>query len=125
MLARRVLATLTVLLAAGSATAQPGPQLLTVFPPGAKAGVTVEVTFAGVGFDGDEKLLFSAKGFKAEPVGKATVDPKAPKGQPSAAVKFKVTAPKDATGTFDVRVVSKSASVARTRRVNMAALRVR
>ena len=108
MLARRVLATLTVLLAAGSATAQPGPQLLTVFPPGAKAGDTVEVTFAGVGFDGDEKLLFSAKGFKAEPVGKATVDPKAPKGQPAAAVKFKVTAPKDATGTFDVRVVGKN-----------------
>ena len=108
MLARRTFATLALLLAAGYATAQPGPQLLTVFPPGAKAGDTVEVTFSGVGFDGDEKLLFSAKGFTAEPVGKATVDPKAPKGQPPAAVKFKVTAPKNATGTHDVRVVSKS-----------------
>ena len=108
MLARRIFATLALLIASGYATAQPGPQLLTVFPPGAKAGDTVEVTFSGVGFDGDEKLLFSAKGFTAEPVGKATVDPKAPKGQPAAAVKFKVTAPKDATGTHDVRVVSKS-----------------
>ncbi len=108
MLARRVLAIFAVLLAAGYATAQPGPQLLMVFPPGAKAGDTVEVTCSGAGFDGDEKLLFSAKGFTAEPVGKATVDPKAPKGVPAAAVKFKVTAPKDASGTYDVRVVSKS-----------------
>ncbi len=105
---RRIVATFTLILAASSASAQPGPQLLTVFPPGAKAGGTVDVTFSGVGFDGDEKLLFSAKGFTAEPAGKATVDPKAPKGQPAAVVKFKVTAPKDANGTFDVRVVSKS-----------------
>lgn len=105
---RRIVATFTLILAASSASAQPGPQLLTAFPPGAKAGGTVDVTFSGVGFDGDEKLLFSAKGFTAEPAGKATVDPKAPKGQPAAVVKFKVTAPKDANGTFDVRVVSKS-----------------
>ena len=103
-----VVAALVFLLAAGTAGAQPGPQLLTVFPPGAKAGEAVEVTFAGAGFDGDEKLLFSAKGFAAEPVGKPAVDPKAPKGTPAAAVKFKVTAPKDASGTYDVRVVSKS-----------------
>lgn len=102
---RRFAAALT-LLVAGTAGAQPGPQLLTVFPPGVKAGETVEVTFAGAGFDGDEKLLFSAKGFTAEPVGKAAVDPKAPKGAPASAVKFKVTAPK--SGTFDVRVVGKN-----------------
>ncbi|AWM41414.1 putative subtilase-type serine protease precursor [Gemmata obscuriglobus] len=108
MFARRLAATLALLLAAGSASAQPGPQLLTVFPPGAKAGGAVEVTFAGVGFDGDEKLLFSAKGFTAERVGVATADPKAPKGAPAASVKFKVTAPRGFAGTCDVRVVSKS-----------------
>ncbi len=107
MFLRRIAAAFTLLFATGYAGAQPGPQLLTAFPPGAKAGDTVEVTFTGAGFDGDEKLLFSAKGFTAERVGAATVDPKAPKGMANSAVKFKVTAPK-AGGTYDVRVVSKS-----------------
>ena len=108
MFARRVAATFALLLGAGFAAGQTGPQLLTVFPPGAKGGDTVEVTCSGVGFDGDEKLLFGHKGFTAERVGGATVDPKAPKGAPAASVKFKVTVPKDAAGTTDVRVVSKS-----------------
>ncbi len=108
MFLRRIVAAFVVSLVGGYASAQPGPQLLTVFPPGAKAGDTVDVTFAGAGFDGDEKLLFSAKGFAAERVGAATVDPKTPKGVPATTIKFKVTAPKGATGTHDVRVVSKS-----------------
>jgi hypothetical protein len=106
MLAPR-LAAVVVLFAAGAAAAQSGPQLLTVFPPGAKAGETVEVTLSGSGLDGDEKLLFSEKGFSAERLGSAKPDPKAKKGEANASVKFKVTAPKNA-GTFDVRVVSKS-----------------
>jgi hypothetical protein len=111
MYAHRIAAALVVLVGAGVAAGQTGPQLLTVFPPGAKAGETVEVTFAGSGFTSDEKLLFSGKGFKADSAGTATPPPKQP-GQPgmaaaTAAVKFKVTAPKDA-GTYDVRVVSKS-----------------
>ena len=106
MFARRIAAAFTLLFGASLASAQSGPQLLTVFPPGAKAKETVEVTFAGSGFDGEEKLLFSVTGFKAQPVGETKVDPKAPKGQPAATVKFKVTAP--AAGVFDVRVVSKS-----------------
>jgi hypothetical protein len=62
MLARRILSTLALLLTGAYANAQqPGPQLLTVFPPGAKAGSTVEVTLAGHNLDGAEKLLFSAK----------------------------------------------------------------
>jgi len=108
MLARRTFAVLALFLAAGYASAQTGPQLLTVFPPGAKAGETVEVTFSGAGFDGDEKLLFSAKGFTSERVGAATAEPKGPKGQQSASVKFKVTPPRNVPGTYDVRVVSKS-----------------
>ena len=110
MLARRFLATCTLLLAAGSAFAQqPAPQLLTVFPPGAKAGDTVEITCSGHGFEGDEKLLFSAKGFTAERVGTATPTKQPPQqGQPTSSVKFKVTAPKDASGTLDVRVVGKN-----------------
>ena len=113
MIAHRIVAALLVLLGAGVAAAQTGPQLLTVFPPGLKAGETVEVTFPGAGFDGDEALLFSEKGFKAGRIGAATVDPKTPKGKqpnvaPTASVKFKVTVPKEALGTTDVRVVSKS-----------------
>jgi hypothetical protein len=108
MFLRRIAALAAVLLAGGYASAQNGPQLLSVFPPGARAGQTVEVTLAGHGFDGNEKLLFSAKGFTAEPVGPATVTKQPPQGQPSATVKFKVTAPKDATGTCDVRLVTKS-----------------
>jgi hypothetical protein len=114
MFARRLAAGF-VLVLAGFATAQQGPQLNTVFPPGAKTGETVEVTFTGVGLDGDEKLLFSEKGFESERVGTATVDTKGgqggKKGQPQAtgAVKFKVTAPRERSGgTVDVRVVSKS-----------------
>ncbi len=112
---RRVLAGFVVLLAGGFASAQPlpsPPQLLSVFPPGAKAGDTVEVTFSGHSFEGGEKLLFSAKGFVAEAVGTVPA-PKQPQpqpqpGQPTSAVKFKVTVPKDATGTRDVRVVGKT-----------------
>src|SRR5262249_16192707 len=63
MFAHRIAATLVVLLGAGVAAAQNGPQLVTVFPPGAKAGATVEVSFSGSDFTGDEKLLFSGEGF--------------------------------------------------------------
>jgi hypothetical protein len=108
MLTRRILVAITLLLAGGSASAQHGPQLLSVFPPGARAGDTVEVTCSGHGFDGNEKLLFSEKGFKAEPVGTATTTKQPQANQPGATMKFKVTAPKDARGTFDVRIVSKS-----------------
>lgn len=105
---RLFVAALVVLFALGVASAQPSPpQLLTVFPAGAKAGDTVEVTLSGHGFDGGEKLLFSAKGFTAEPVG-AAVAVKGQAGQPTSSVKFKVTAPKESVGTHDVRVVSKN-----------------
>lgn len=98
-----------LVLTAGFATAQPSPpQLLSVFPPGAKAGETVELTFSGHGFEGGEKLLFSAKGFTAEPSGVLPAPKQPPQGQPTSAVKFKVTVPKDASGTHDVRVVGKS-----------------
>jgi hypothetical protein len=108
MLTRRLFATFAVLLAADYASAQqPAPQLLGVFPMGAKAGDTVEVTFAGHNLDGAEKLLFSAKGFKADPVGTAT-GTKGQQGQPTSTMKFKVSVPKDAAGTLDVRVVGKN-----------------
>src|SRR5262249_1463402 len=97
MFTRRLAAGVVLLLACGGAAGQTGLQLLTVFPPGAKAGATVEVTVSGVGLDGDEKLLFSGKGFEAERAGTATPDPKTKQpgqpGQATSAVKFKVTAP--------------------------------
>src|SRR5262245_40463166 len=109
MYSHRIAASFAVLLVTGVAAAQTGPQLLTVFPPGAKAGETVEVTCAGAFFDGNEKLLFSGKGFTAESQGAAVASkqPGGQPGQPTATVKFKVTAPKE-SGTYDVRVVTKS-----------------
>lgn len=112
----RLLAATTLLLAAGFAAAQSGPTLLTVFPPGTKAGATVEVTVSGSGFDGNEQLLFSSEGITAERVGAvAAIDPKAkqpaPKmagPQPTNAVKFKVKVEADTLPLVtDVRVVSK------------------
>jgi hypothetical protein len=113
----RLLTCTILLLSAGFAAGQAGPTLLTVFPPGAKAGETVEVTVTGSGFDGNEQLLFSDKAIKAERVGAvAAVDPKAkqptPKmagQQPANAVKFKVTVPigEVKSEMLDVRVVSK------------------
>jgi hypothetical protein len=111
MRAPRLLTILTLALTTGYASAQPSPpQLLSVFPSGAKAGETVELTFSGHGFEGGEKLLFSAKGFTAEVGGTVPALKQPPQGQPTSAVKFKVAVPKDgsALGTCDVRVVGKN-----------------
>jgi hypothetical protein len=115
MFSRRLAALFAVLILGEMAGGQTGPQLLTVFPNGAKTGESVEVTLTGIGFDGDEKLLFSAKGFKAESLGVTTLapDPKvklpAMRALGGSSVKFKVTVPKEVPlGTHDVRVVSKS-----------------
>jgi hypothetical protein len=98
-----------LVLTAGLATAQSSPpQLLSVFPPGAKAGSTVELTLSGHGFEGGEKVLFSAKGFSAESSGVLPAPKQPLQGQPTSVVKFKVTVPKDASGAHDVRVVGKS-----------------
>lgn len=117
---RRIAAGCVLVLSASVAAAQPGPTLLTVFPPGAKAGETVEVTVSGSGFDGASRLLFSDPKVKGESIsGSVAIDPKAKKGdgggrrgggmQASAAAKFKVTVPKATPpGTLDVRVVSKT-----------------
>src|SRR4051794_31426267 len=113
---RRSFICVVLVASAGSVAAQTGPQLTTVFPPGAKAGETVEVTVSGSGFDGGEQLLFSDKTVKAELVpGSVAADPKAKGGGNNAMVigtpgtaKFKVTVPKDTRpGTHDVRIVTK------------------
>jgi hypothetical protein len=94
------------------ASADPGPTLLTVFPPGVKAGETVEITATGTGFDGEEKLLFSDPRLKAELI-PGTAPPPKKGGQPGQApptsVKFKVTAPPEhaSAAIFDVRLVCK------------------
>lgn len=107
----RTLAALTLLaLIASLASADPGPTLVTVFPPGVKAGETVEVTLVGTGFDGDEKLLFSDPKLKGESVPGATAPPKKggqPGQAPPTTAKFKVTAAKDANGIVDMRLVCK------------------
>ncbi len=91
----------------------PQPRLLTVVPPGAKAGTTVEVTLTGIDIEAPEKLVFSHPTIKSEPI-ETTVappDPKNPKrGQRNKATvisKFKVTIPADVPlGNHDVRMIN-------------------
>ncbi len=111
---RRSAAACVLVLSASLAIAQPGSTLLTVFPPGAKAGETVEVTVSGTGLDEAESLLFSDKNMKGELIpGSFVAEAKTKKrggsmtAQPGTA-KFKVTAHKNHSGTFDVRVVGKN-----------------
>ncbi len=107
----------------GSAVAQqpppglPSPRIQSVFPSGAKAGTSVEVTVTGFDVEEPEKLLFSHPGLKGEYISppKEAPDPKdpkktvpAPKVNPAGPHKFKVTAAPDAPlGVFDVRFVGK------------------
>lgn len=109
---RRLIPSLALLYFTGIATGQTGPQLTTVFPPGAKAGETTEITVTGIGFDGDESLLFSNKALRGELVPGSASTAKQPQPKTRGALttmKFKVTAPKDVRpGTLDVRVVSKA-----------------
>jgi hypothetical protein len=62
----------------------PAPTLLTVFPCGAKAGSSVEVTIGGTGIDPAGALYFSTRGVTAKPLGGARfridVDADAPLG---------------------------------------------
>lgn len=97
----------------------PQPRLQTVFPPGAKAGTTVEVTFTGTDIEEAEGLQFSHSGLKAEPIvaPEPPPDPKKPKPAPMPkrgrgpkriATKFKVAiAPGVPVGAYDVRLINK------------------
>jgi hypothetical protein len=117
--ARRTAAVaLVAALFAGPAPAQqppgsqfPNPELLTVTPPGGKAGTTVEVTVTGTHLEEPESLLFSHPGFKAEPIVPPAppADPKKPMPPAKPAVtQFKVTiAPDTPLGIHDVRLVNK------------------
>ncbi len=99
----------------GVGSAVPNPRLLTITPPGAKAGTTVEVTFTGTDVEEPKALLFSHAGFKAEPIippPPPPPDPKKPapkKPAPKPAItKFRVTvAPGTPLGVHDVRLVNK------------------
>lgn len=118
------MAALTLLLAGSAALAQqpvvlaPIPRLTTIFPMGAKAGTTVEVTVNGTDLDEPEALVFSHAGIKAEyvPPVDPKPDPKAKnpdmgkkkKGGVPTTHQFKVTVPADVPpGTYDVRIASK------------------
>src|SRR5437870_12797915 len=103
-------------------SALPAPRLFTVFPPGARAGTAIEVTFTGTDLEEPEGLLFSQAGIKAD----AVVPPEPPMPpadakQPAPAVtkkgrnrpvpvvtKFKVTVPANVVpGIYDVRLFNK------------------
>jgi hypothetical protein len=96
----------------------PQPRLSNLMPSGAKAGTTVEVTFAGVDAEEPEALIFSHPGIKAEaiippepkqpPVDPKKPAPKMPTPAKQAIAKFKVTvAPDVPIGYHDVRLVNR------------------
>ncbi len=94
-------------------SALPTPRLLTVFPPGGKAGTTVEVAFSGADLDEPAQMLFSHPGIKAEPIIPPPPPPPDPKkpakpAAPTPITRFKVAiAPDVPLGVHDVRVVGR------------------
>ena len=78
-------------------SALPAPRLLTVFPPGGKAGTAVEVAFTGADLEELDRMLFSHPGIKAEPVLPPARQGRAPRAAAQATAakppvtKFKVT----------------------------------
>jgi hypothetical protein len=91
----------------------PSPRLLTIFPPGGKAGTTIEMTFTGTDLEEPQKLIFSHPEIKAEPIIPAVPPPDPKKKPPVPAPKpavtgFKVTIPAGVPlGLHDVRLVNK------------------
>jgi hypothetical protein len=98
----------------------PSPRLFTVTPSGAKAGTTIEMTFAGSDLDDPQALLFTHAGIKAEPIipplppppkPDPKKDPKKPAPPPPPrppVTKFKVTIGADVPiGFYDVRLANK------------------
>jgi hypothetical protein len=91
--------------------------LLSVFPPGAKAGTTVEVTVTGSDIEDPEELLFSHPGIQAEPIAppppaqaKPNEKPPMPRRRgnreiPVGVTKFKIVVKPDVPpGLYDVRL---------------------
>jgi hypothetical protein len=121
---RRFVFGFVVFAACGTAAAQqpppglPTPRVQHVFPLGAKAGTTVEVTVTGFDVEDPDKLFFAHPGLKGEyiaPPKEGTPDPKdpkktvpPPKANPAGPHKFKVTANADVPpGVYDLRFVGK------------------
>lgn len=95
----------------------PTPRVNNVFPCGAKAGTSVEVTITGYDLDEPTGLLFSHAGIKGEYLlpkapeadpKKKDPPPKAPAIPPTGPFKFKVTVDAGVPlGNYDLRVVNK------------------
>lgn len=93
----------------------PQPRLLTLTPPGGKAGTVVEVSFFGTDVEEPQGLLFSHPGLKAEPIQPPPPPPPDPKKKPPTppppppqVTSFKVTiAPDVPLGVHDVCLVNK------------------
>ncbi|OAI41305.1 hypothetical protein AYO40_03355 [Planctomycetaceae bacterium SCGC AG-212-D15] len=93
----------------------PLPRITSIFPCGAKAGTSVEVTLIGTDVEDAESLHFSHPGIKAEavmappppPDPKKKPDPKM-KGPKPTVLKWKINVPADAPlGNHDLRIVNK------------------
>ena len=94
----RTLTALLLLASFSQLSAQlPVPLLHSVFPPGAQAGTTVEVTIEGVFLDGASELILSdqSQGMLSEPI--------ADKASPGYTTRFRLTIPPGASpGTYDL-----------------------
>ncbi len=94
----RTLTALLLLASFSQLSAQlPVPLLHSVFPPGAQAGTTVEVTIQGVFLDGASELILSdqSQGMLSEPI--------ADKASPGYTTRFRLTIPPGASpGTYDL-----------------------
>ncbi|HXJ02896.1 MAG TPA: hypothetical protein VNH44_16875, partial [Micropepsaceae bacterium] len=67
MLKQKLVLLLSSLMAATQLSAQlPAARLLTVFPPGAEAGSSIDVAISGVDLDDPTQLYFSHPGIKAK-----------------------------------------------------------
>ena len=98
---------LWLLVAASSARAQlPTAQLMSVFPPGGKAGTTFDVTLSGRDIDDAGQLVFTQPGITAV----QKIGPENPffKSCLPLAGQFTVTIPADATpGIYEVRTIGR------------------
>lgn len=118
---RRPLLAVAFLTVAVAFAQQPGnlypqPRIASIFPVGAKAGTTVDVTALGTDLEDATALVFTHPGIKGDlippppepPADPKKKDPPKKKTPPPTEAKFKVSVAADVPpGAYDVRVVNK------------------
>src|SRR5262245_354763 len=102
----RFSALLTLLLASPAFAQLPSTRLASIFPPGSKAGETVEVVIAGADLDDVAELHFSHPGITAKP--KLAVPGPFDKGPQAVANTFVVAAAANVpVGSYEARAIGR------------------